>query len=180
MEAVSKRDWGMFAAGVALIIIGFVFLWVPGLTLVSIAAVAGAMLLAVGAFDVYTYVRYRQSLDLSGWLIAYAICDIILGIMFLVHPIVAAAVIPWLAGAFVVAYGIFEIIAAARLRRAISWGWLLLAGVVSVLCGVFFFIWPASFALFLGFFLMMRGVTLAVYGVAPRTMPSDAATHHAA
>ena len=40
MEATSKRDWGMFAAGVALIIVGFVFLWAPGLTLVSIAAVA--------------------------------------------------------------------------------------------------------------------------------------------
>ena len=169
MEATSKRDWGMFAAGVALIIVGFVFLWAPGLTLVCIAAVAGAMFLVVGAFDLYTYARYHKSLDLSGWLLAYAICDIVLGLMFLIHPLIAAEVIPWVAGAFMAAYGIFEIVAAVQLR-----------GAVSILCGVFFFIWPASFAIFLAFFLMMRGVTLAVYGATPRVVLSDKSLHHTA
>ena len=180
MEATSKRDWGMFAAGVALIIVGFDVQWAPGRTLVSNAAVAGAMFLVVGAFDLYTYARYHKSLDLSGWLLAYAICDIVLGLMFLIHPLIAAEVIPWVAGAFMAAYGIFEIVAAVQLRGAVSWGWLLVGGIVSILCGVFFFIWPASFAIFLAFFLMMRGVTLAVYGATPRVVLSDKSLHHTA
>lgn len=180
METASKRDWGMLAAGIALIIVGFVFLWAPGLTLVSIAAVVGAMFLAVGAFDVYAYVRHRRSLGLSGWLLAYAVCDIVLGVVFLIHPILAAEVIPWVAGAFMAAYGIFEIVAAVQLRGAVTWGWLLLGGIVSILCGACFFIWPASFAVFLAFFLMMRGVALAVYGATPRTMPTGRSAHHAA
>lgn len=180
MDATTKRDWGMFAAGIALIIVGFVFLWAPGLTLVSIAAIVGAMFLVVGAFDVYTYARYHHSLDLSGWLLAYAICDIILGIVFLIHPILAAEVIPWVAGAFMAAYGIFEIVAGVQLRGSVTWGWLLFGGIVSILCGVCFFIWPASFAIFLAFFLMMRGVTLAVYGATPRTVLTGRSAHHSA
>ena len=139
METASKRDWGMLAAGIALIIVGFVFLWAPGLTLVSIAAVVGAMFLAVGAFDVYAYVRHRRSLGLSGWLLAYAVCDIVLGVVFLIHPILAAEVIPWVAGAFMAAYGIFEIVVhdmpkeqavryVDQLRDFYTAGWLKLIG----------------------------------------------------
>ena len=168
MDTANKRDWGLFAAGIALIIISFIFLLAPGLTMESIAAVAGAMLLVVGGMDVYTYARYRKSMTLSGWMLAYAICDIILGIMFLIHPIVAAAVIPWVAGIFVVAYGIFQIAMAVKLRDVMPGaGWLVANGIVSILCGICFFVWPASFAIFLAVFLMMRGVTMAVYGVTP-------------
>ncbi|MCI8467983.1 MAG: hypothetical protein HFJ75_00495 [Eggerthellaceae bacterium] len=178
MDATNKRDWGMFAAGIALIIAGFIFLLAPGLTLVSIAAVAGVMFLVVGAFDVYYYARYRKVMDYTGWMLASAICDIILGIMFLVNPIIAAEVIPWVAGAFMAAYGIFEIVAGVQLRGVVSWGWLIAGGIVSILCGVCFFIWPASFAIFLAFFLMMRGVTLAVAGATPHMVISDTTAHH--
>ena len=62
-------------------------------------------------------------------------------------------------GIFVVAYGIFEIVAAVRFRDALpGWGWVLFAGIVSLFCGIAFFLWPGTFALFLGFFLMARGV----------------------
>mgnify|MGYP002510459363 FL=1 len=181
MDATSKRDWGMFAVGIALVIVGFVCLWAPGLTLLSVAAIVGAMFLVVGVFDVYAYARYRKSMSLSGWLVAYALCDIVLGVMFLANPIIAAEVVPWVAGAFMAAYGVFQIFAAVRLRTAISWGWLIASGVLSVLCGICFFVWPGSFAIFLGFFLMMRGVTLAVYGATPQAeLGGDTTAHHVA
>lgn len=166
MDMKVGRNWGMFAAGIALIIIGFILLMVPGLTLVSIAVIAGCMFLAAGIVDAYAYFRYRKSEGLSGWALAYAICDIVLGVLFIVHPIASAVVIPWVMGIFVCAYGIFEIVAAVRFRREMSgWGWTLFAGIVSVLCGISFFLFPGTFALFLGFFLMARGVQMAVYGV---------------
>ena len=165
MDIKVGRNWGLFAAGIALIIIGFVLLMVPGLTLVSIAIVAGCMFLAAGV-DAYAYFRYRKSEGLSGWALAYATCDIVLGVLFIVHPIASAVVIPWVMGIFVSAYGIFEIVAAVRFRNELSgWGWTLFAGIVSVLCGIAFFVAPGTFALFLGFFLMARGVQMAVYGV---------------
>ena len=116
MDIKVGRNWGLFAAGIALVIIGFVLLMVPGLTLVSIAVIAGCMFLAAGIVDAYAYFKYREAEGLSGWALAYAICDIILGVLFIVHPIASAVVIPWVMGIFVVAYGIFEIVAASATR----------------------------------------------------------------
>lgn len=104
---------------------------VPGLTLVSIAVIAGCMFLAAGIVDAYAYFKYREAEGLSGWALAYAVCDIILGVLFIVHPIASAVVIPWVMGIFVVAYGIFEIVAAVRFHDALpGWGWVLFAGIV--------------------------------------------------
>ena len=178
MDIKVGRNWGLFAAGIALVIIGFVLLMVPGLTLVSIAVIAGCMFLAAGIVDAYAYFKYREAEGLSGWALAYAICDIILGVLFIVHPIASAVVIPWVMGIFVVAYGIFEIVAAVRFRDALpGWGWVLFAGIVSLLCGIAFFLWPGTFALFLGFFLMARGVQMAVYGVSLPQATIVAHTH---
>ena len=98
MDIKVGRNWGLFAAGIALVIIGFVLLMVPGLTLVSIAVIAGCMFLAAGIVDAYAYFKYREAEGLSGWALAYAICDIILGVLFIVHPIASAVVIPWVMG----------------------------------------------------------------------------------
>lgn len=171
MDIKVGRNWGLFAAGIALVIIGFVLLMVPGLTLVSIAVIAGCMFLAAGIVDAYAYFKYREAEGLSGWALAYAVCDIILGALFIVHPIASAVVIPWVMGIFVVAYGIFEIVAAVRFRDALpGWGWVLFAGIA-------FFLWPGTFALFLGFFLMARGVQMAVYGVSLPQATIVAHTH---
>lgn len=61
MDIKVGRNWGLFAAGIALVIIGFVLLMVPGLTLVSIAVIAGCMFLAAGIVDAYAYFKYREA-----------------------------------------------------------------------------------------------------------------------
>lgn len=130
---------------------------VPGLTLVSIAVIAGCMFLAAGIVDAYAYFKYREAEGLSGWALAYAVCDIILGVLFIVHPIASAVVIPWVMGIFVVAYGIFEIVAAVRFHDALpGWGWVLFAGIVVAVLRHRLLPVAGTFALFLGFFLMAR------------------------
>ncbi len=179
MDIKVGRNWGLFAAGIALILIGFVLLMVPGLTLVTVAVIAGCMFLAAGIVDAWAYFKYRSLEGLSGWALAYAVCDIVLGVLLIVHPIASAVVIPWVMGIFIIAYGLFEIVAAVRFHRDMTgWGWLLFAGVVSVLCGFAFIVAPETFAFFLGFFLMVRGVQMAVFGVSlPRATVSVAHTH---
>lgn len=160
------RDWGLFFAGIALVIAGIIIYFWPGLTLVSIAIIAGILLLVGGVFDLVSYFRLRGTGLTSGWAVVNAICSIILGIMFLVHPMVSATVIPLLAGAFVLVYGIIAIVAAISLRQAgTSWGLMLLNGIVSILCALMFMFMPASFAIFLSVFLIMRGVTMCVFGL---------------
>ncbi len=162
-----KTDWGAFIIGVLVAICGFIIMVWPGLSLVMLAEIAGAWLLVAAVFSFVTWARTRKVVSGSGWTLANAICDLILGIMFLMHPLVAAGVIPLLVGCFVVSYGIFAIATAIGMRSVIGsgWGLMVLNGIVSLLCGVLFIVFPAFFAIYLGVFLIMRGVTMTVLSV---------------
>lgn len=188
MNAESKRDWSLVIAGAALVILGVVFLMSPLMTLVTIAMVAGIGLVAVGIVDTISYFRFRKEWDLSGWNLAYAVFDILLGAALLLHPLISAAVLPWVVGVFLAIYGILEIVAAVEIRSSGSevqvdvmeelenglvssvsysrgWGWVLFGGIAAILCAMLFFFLPASFAIALSAFLVVRGATLAAYGV---------------
>ncbi len=166
MDTTKKHDWGLIIAGVLLVLCAFFFLVAPGLTLVTITAIAGAAFLVSGVFDIVNYVRFRKHMDLSGWSLVYAVLDIVIGLMFLVHPLAFAAVIPWVIGAFFIVFGVFEIIGSFKIKNsgASLWGWMLFSGVVSALCGLMFFVMPATFSIFLSVFILMRGVSLLFYG----------------
>lgn len=166
MDTTRKHDWGLVIAGIILILCSFVFLAAPTLSLVTLTAFAGAAFLVSGVFDIINYVRFRKAMGLSGWVLAYAILDILIGFMFLVYPVAFAAVIPWVIGAFFIVFGVFEIFGSFSVKRAgISlWGWTLFSGIVGILCGLMFFFLPETLSLFVGIFIIMRGVTLVFYG----------------
>lgn len=161
-----KHDWGLIAAGALLILCSFIFLVAPGITLVTITAIAGAAFLVSGVMDLVNYFRYRKAADLSAWAVVYAVCDFVIGAMLLVHPLLYSAVIPWVVGVFFAAFGAMEIFGAFQMRKgeAPAWGWMLVSGIVSVLCGVMFFVAPASLSIFLSVFVLMRGMSLIFYG----------------
>ena len=157
MYTEKKRDWGVIVAGVLLVICAFVCLLMPGVTLVTITMIAGAGFLVSGIMDVIEYARFRKQLMLSGWVLAYAILDILIGAMFLLHPLAFSVVLPWLIGGFFIVFGVFEIVMA-------MWGWAVFSGVVGVLCGLTFFLSPATLSIFIALFMIMRGATLLVFG----------------
>ena len=166
MDMTKKHDWGLIVAGVLLVLCAFFFILAPGLTLVTITAIAGAAFLVSGIFDIINYVRFRKAMDLSGWARVYALLDSVIGFVFLLHPLAFAAVIPWVIGAFFLVFGVVEIVGAIRIRKtgASLWGWMLFSGIVSALCGLTFFFAPASFSIFLSLFVLMRGVSMIMYG----------------
>ena len=166
MDTKATRDWGLIFGGIALAIVGCIVIWWPGLSVMEFAIIAGVFLVIAGVVDFINWVRFHKQMEGSGWALANAICNVILGIIFLLHPVMGAWVITWTAGAFIVAYGVFAIVAAFRLRGAGSgWGWMLFNGIISILCGLFFFFAPDFFGIFLGVFLLMRGVSMALYGI---------------
>lgn len=166
MDTTKKHDWGLIVAGIVLVLCAMFIMAMPALSLITLTAIAGAGFLVSGIFDIINYIRFRKSMNISGWVIAYGILDIILGLMFLLHPLAFAGVIPWMIGAFFVIFGIFEAIGSFSVKKAgvPLWGWMLFSGIVSVLCGVTFFLSPASLSIFLAVFVVMRGVTLIVSG----------------
>lgn len=166
-SAQRSIDWGAFFIGILVALAGLIVLAWPGLTLVMLAQIAGIGLLAAAIFDGVKWWRIRGAVDGAGWTLVNGICNLILGIMFLVHPIVAAGVITILVGCFVIIYGGFAIAAGFGMRGLMSsgWGWMVANGAVSIICGILFLISPELFAIYLGIFLIMRGVTMSVLGV---------------
>ena len=166
MDTTNKHDWGLVIAGVLLVICSMFFLFAPGLALVTITVIAGAAFLVSGIFDIVNYFRFRRAMDLSGWALAYCALDIVLGILFLVNPLVSAGALAWFIGAFFIVFGVFEVVGAFKVRNmgASMWGWMLFSGIVGALCGLTFFIAPAMLGVFLSVFILMRGASLIFYG----------------
>ena len=164
--SASKHDWGLIFAGVALAAAGFFCMLAPGLTIVTIAAVVGAFFLVAGVFDIISYIRLRNILPRSGWELAYAIIDVLLGLVFLLHPLAFSAVVPWLVGLCFVAFAIFEIVTAVKAKGfgVPMWGWPLFSGVLNALCGIACFVWPEMLSVFLAMILLVRAASLIVYG----------------
>lgn len=171
-KSKSGRNWGLFFWGVVVALSGLVFLFWPGLTLIAISQIAGVLLIIAGVFDFYTYWQDRKVGAQSGWAIVNGACCLILGILFLIHPIVASTVIPFIVGVFVLLYSIISIVSAVSMRSVIPvWGFMLANGVVALLCGILFIVFPASFAIYLGAFMIMRGITMCAFGATSTQLP---------
>lgn len=166
MATTRKHDWGLIVIGILLALCGIVFAFSPVETLVTLTIFAGVFFLVAGIFDIINYVRFHKTGLASGWTIFYAILDIILGLMFLIHPVALAGIIPWVIGIFVLVFGVYECVAAFSVRKsgASVWGWILFSGIIGIVLGLCFFFLPASFVLYIAFFLILRGVTLMVVG----------------
>ncbi|MCD8315887.1 MAG: DUF308 domain-containing protein [Eggerthellaceae bacterium] len=164
MITKATRHWGLFIIGIILLIVGFIMIWWPVESAFGVATVAGIVLAVAGVYDLIFYIGYRRQLELSGWTLVYAICDIVLGVLFILNPIISAVVIPLVAGVFLCVYGIVEIIAGIRARGISGRAWTVFAGIIDILCAIFFWIVPDFFYLFLAFFFIMQGVSLAVFG----------------
>lgn len=163
----SGKNWQLIVAGILFVLFSAVCLFFPGLTLDSITFMIGAAFVLSGVVHIASYIRDRDVLDLSGLVLAYAILDVLIGLMFVVHPMVFAAVIPWVAGMFTIVFAIYELIGSFVSRKAgfSLWGWLLISGVLTLVMGMGFFLVPEMFAILIGLFALVRGVSLIVLGV---------------
>lgn len=166
MNSKTERNWQLIVAGILFIVFGLVCAFFPGLTLASIAFMVGAAFVVSGVVNIATFIRDKELLGFSGWLLAYGILDVLIGAMFVIHPFAFAAVLPWVIGAFVLVFGIFEIIVAFPIKKAglPLWGWMLVSGILSVLIGIMFFCMPEMLALFIALFALLRGVDLIILG----------------
>lgn len=168
MASTVKRDrnWSIIIPGILLIFFGLLCAFYPGLTLLSVTFVAGAGFIFAGVVNIVSYFRERKMQNLSGWYIAYGILDILIGLMFVIHPMATAYVLPWLIGAFIIAYAIVEIFSVIALRKTIGsiWGVGLVSAILSLIIGVMFFLFPATLVIFIAVFAIIRGATLIAAG----------------
>ena len=138
MDFTLARNWWAIALrGVVAILFGILaFVW-PGLTLEVLVLLWGAYALIDGVFALVAAATGHARPG-SWWaLLLEGLIGIGAGIATFVWPGITLLVLLYVIAGWAVATGVFEIVAAIRLRRHIQGEWFLaLSGVLSILLGV--------------------------------------------
>jgi uncharacterized membrane protein HdeD (DUF308 family) len=148
----ARSWWSLVIRGVVGILMGILtFLW-PGITIAAIVIVFGAYALIDGVVNLAGVFKAREK-DEPWWaLLIEGLVGIIAGLTALFWPAITALALVFVIAAWALVTGIFEIVAAVRLRRYIEGEWILaLSGVASVLFGLLLATFPIAGAVALAF-----------------------------
>jgi uncharacterized membrane protein HdeD (DUF308 family) len=179
MIAMLARNWWVLALrGVFAIIFGVLALMWPALTLLVLITLFGAYTLVDGIFAVIAGIASYGHNERWWAVLLEGIAGIILGVLTFLWPGTTALVLVYFIAAWALITGIFEIVAAIRLRKAIEGEWMMiLSGIVSILLGLFLVVAPGPSALGLtwviGAYAIVWGILLLILAFRLRNLPRD-------
>jgi uncharacterized membrane protein HdeD (DUF308 family) len=167
--SIAKNWWALVIRGLLGISLGVItFLW-PGITLASLVILFGAYALVDGVMAIVAAVRAIEAHDRWGALLIEGIAGITAGVLTMVWPAITAFWLIYVIAAWAIITGIFEIVAAIRLRKHLQGEWLLaLAGIASLIFGVLIMAAPLAgalvIAIWVGAYAFVFGVMLVALG----------------
>jgi uncharacterized membrane protein HdeD (DUF308 family) len=164
--SLARFWWVLLLRGVLAILFGVMVIIWPILWWALVVASFAAYALLDGAFAIAAALTGRGAGH--GWaLLLEGMIGITAGVLTLFWPVVTGLALLWFIAAWAIATGVFEVVAAIRLRKEIAGEWLLaLSGILSVLFGVALFILPAEGALALAWLIAAYALTFGVLMVA--------------
>jgi uncharacterized membrane protein HdeD (DUF308 family) len=171
--------WVLVIRGLLGVVFGLLAFTHPGVTLAVLIAFFGAYALFDGIVAIIFAFRAPKE-HVSVWpFVLEGIIGLLAGILAFAYPLATAVALETLVAAWALVTGIFEVVAAFRLRHAITNEWLLgLTGVLSIIAGIVLWIYPvagiASLVLIIGAYAFVFGILLIALGVRIRSW----ATHH--
>jgi uncharacterized membrane protein HdeD (DUF308 family) len=157
-----REHWGWFLALGIIFIVGGVFaIAMPFIAGLTVTIIFSIVLVWLGIMQII------QAFSTKSW--GGFIWELIIGIVLLVggiatwiDPVLGAITLTIVVAAVFIAKGIFQIILAFHTRPHSGWGWILTAGILSVLVGLIIWIgWPVSTAWALGY---LAGISLIFSG----------------
>lgn len=166
-----RRNWGWIVVrGAVAVLFGVLALAWPGITLAALVIVWGAYALADGVLALIAAWRVRDQGRPFWSLVLVGLLGIVAGVLTLWWPAITALVLLMVIAVWAIVTGIFQIVAAIRLRKLIEGEWLLgLSGLVSVIFGMLMVASPRAGALavlwIIALYAIAFGVLLIVLGV---------------
>jgi uncharacterized membrane protein HdeD (DUF308 family) len=161
LEDLARHWWAFIVRGALAIAFGLLALIWPGITLLVLAVVFGAYAFVDGVFAAVAAVHAKGTERIP--LILGAIAGILIGVVTFFWPGATLFALTILIGAWALVTGIFQIVAAIRLRRELPGEWIhLLTGLVSVLLGLMVLFWPVSGAVAVAWLI---GIYAIIFGV---------------
>lgn len=157
--------WFLALRGLAAIAFGIMaFAW-PGITLLTLVLLFSAYAVVNGILTMVQAFSCRQGR--SGSLVLEGVISLLAGIVAFLMPGITTLALLALIAAWAIVSGIFEIVAAIRLRKVIEHEWLLvLAGILSILLGIALIVRPAATALALVWWVASFAIVFGVLLVA--------------
>jgi uncharacterized membrane protein HdeD (DUF308 family) len=159
--------WTLLLRGILAVIFGVLCFGYPGLTLIVLAIMFGAFALVDGIFTIFSAVSAPKGQPRWWVTLLEGIAGVVIGVFALFMPGLTAFWLLYLIAAWAIVTGIFEIVAAIRLRKEITGEWLLiLRGVALVLFGLLIVFMPGAGALaivwWIGAFSLVVGILFIV------------------
>ena len=157
------RNWGWIALrGAVAILFGLIAFFEPQSAFAALVLLFGAYAFVDGVFALVALFRGAGK-DRFWVLVLEAVVGIGIGVLTIARPAATALALLYYVGIWAILTGVFELIAAIRLRKEISGEfWLGLAGVLSIAFGVLLFVATDSAALALTIWI---GAYAIVFGV---------------
>ncbi|MCL4301565.1 MAG: HdeD family acid-resistance protein [Anaerolineae bacterium] len=148
IQAVARNWWTLALRGLAAVLFGLAtFVW-PDITLFVLVLMFGAYAFVDGIFALVAAFSDRAGKQRWWVLLLEGLAGIAAGILTFIWPGMTAFVLLYLIAAWAIVTGVFEVMAAIRLRREIEGEWLLaLGGIASIIFGILMVIWPGAGAL---------------------------------
>jgi|SRR5690606_17650274 len=147
-----KQSWGwLLALGILFIVLGTVALGMSMAMTVMTVLFFGVLLLIGGILQLIDAFKCRGWKSIMGHILIAGLY-LLAGIMLITKPLAGSMAITALLAASFIVIGLLRIIMSFQMKGfGLAWGWVLLAGVVSLVLGaMIFFQWPASALWFIG------------------------------
>jgi uncharacterized membrane protein HdeD (DUF308 family) len=166
-ESLSRYWWMTLLRGALWVLFGVLLFTRPLLSLVTLTLLFGAFVLADGITHLVHAFSSRREDDRWWVTLLTGLCGIAVGVLTFLNPGVTALALLFYIAIWAIATGLFEIIAAVRLRQEIEGEfWLILGGLLSVAFGVLLLARPGAGALsvvwLIGAYAFAFGIVLIV------------------
>jgi len=174
VDELARHWWVIGLRGLAAVLFGILAFTLPGMTLAVLVLLFGAYALVDGILTLLAAFRgdaqHRIAMAIEG------VVGVLAGLAAFVWPGLTALVLLYIIAFWAIVTGVLEIVAAVRLRRAISneFG-LIVGGVLSVLFGIVLLVSPGAGALAVVFII---GAYAIVFGIALLVLAWRLRDHH--
>jgi uncharacterized membrane protein HdeD (DUF308 family) len=170
LQTICDRWWVLLIRGLCAIALGVLMIAMPGVTLPSLVWLFAIFIIADGVASVI--LGFRGEADGTVWwtMVFLGALAILAGLvasgMALTQPVLTAITVALVIGISAIVRGVFEIVAAIRLRKLIEDEWVLaLSGLLSIMFGILIVARPDAGVIAIGILIGAFMLTLGVLAV---------------
>lgn len=162
MDWIEQHRTLVTIEGVIFILLGFLAVFLPGLSTLSTELFIGWLLIFGGAVQCYRTIK--AGLHSTGFIgsILMSILSLVFGVLLILFPAAGVISLTLLLMIFFIAEGIAKIVFGIQLRHTRTWGWFIFNGILALIMGFIIWAgWPGTAFWVLG---LLVGINMIFFG----------------